>query len=286
MLEIRHLRTLRALRSAGSLVRAAEMLHLTQSALSHQVKLLEDRFGAPLFERKSLPVVFTAAGSRLLALADQVLPSVEQAERDVARMRAAEPAALRLALDCPACFEWLLPVLAQFRLRWPDVAIDVVEEGAADLVLGGAPDWALFRQEWVLLLPARHPLGSLRRLAARDLRGQTLLRLQHQRGADPLVDMLLAPAGIDLAQVDCPSVGALAHAVACGRGIAVLPRWAVQPYLLDGLLQARPLGEPGAWPEFGLRATSAVLGLACVADLAGLLRAHAAEHLRGVRLAI
>jgi LysR family transcriptional regulator, regulator for metE and metH len=86
MLEIRHLRTLSALRSAGSLVRAAQLLNLTQSALSHQIKLLEDRYGSPLFERKSIPIGFTATGERLLRLADTLLPEIEQAERDVARL--------------------------------------------------------------------------------------------------------------------------------------------------------------------------------------------------------
>ena len=73
ILEVRHLRTLVALRDSGSLVRAAQLLNLTQSALSHQIKLLEDRYGQPLFERKSVPPQFTAVGERLLALADAVL---------------------------------------------------------------------------------------------------------------------------------------------------------------------------------------------------------------------
>ena len=65
ILEVRHLRTLVALRDSGSLVRAAQLLNLTQSALSHQIKLLEDRYGQPLFERKSVPPQFTAVGERL-----------------------------------------------------------------------------------------------------------------------------------------------------------------------------------------------------------------------------
>ena len=70
MLEIRHLKTLHALREADSLVDAADRLHLTQSALSHQFKELEERMGMPLFVRKTKPVRFTSAGLRLLQLAD------------------------------------------------------------------------------------------------------------------------------------------------------------------------------------------------------------------------
>src|SRR4051812_15244161 len=126
MLELRHLRTLTALRSAGSLVRAAQLLNLTQSALSHQIKLMEDRYQAPLFERKSVPIAFTATGSRLLALADSVLPSVEQAERDVARLSQGDKGQLRVALECHTCFDWLMPVMDEFRQRWPEVEIDLV----------------------------------------------------------------------------------------------------------------------------------------------------------------
>lgn len=86
MIELRHLRTLLALRETGSLVEAAERVHLTQSALSHQLKDLENRADSPLFVRKTRPVEFTRAGLRLLALADQILPEVRKAERDLARM--------------------------------------------------------------------------------------------------------------------------------------------------------------------------------------------------------
>ena len=69
-LELRHLRTLAALRDTGSLVEAAERVYLTQSALSHQLKDLEDRLGCQLFVRKTRPLRFTSAGKRMLRLAD------------------------------------------------------------------------------------------------------------------------------------------------------------------------------------------------------------------------
>jgi len=101
MLEIRHLRTLSALRSSGSLVRAAQLLNLTQSALSHQIRLLEERYQAPLFERKSMPIAFTATGSRLLELADKLLPEIELAERDVARLCAGRQGAVARGARMP-----------------------------------------------------------------------------------------------------------------------------------------------------------------------------------------
>ncbi|BBM05494.1 hypothetical protein HAALTHF_19150n [Vreelandella aquamarina] len=90
MIELRHLRTLLALRETGSLVEAAERVHLTQSALSHQLKDLESRVDSALFVRKTRPVEFTRAGLRLLALADEILPEVRKAERDLARLAGTE----------------------------------------------------------------------------------------------------------------------------------------------------------------------------------------------------
>src|SRR5437899_141659 len=113
-LELRHLKTLHALRQAGSLLRAANLLNLTQSALSHQLKHLEDYYAITLFERKTVPVRFTPAGERLLKLADAVLPQVEETERDLVRMVQGESGQLRIAVECHTCFDWLMPAMDVF----------------------------------------------------------------------------------------------------------------------------------------------------------------------------
>ncbi|HCP56075.1 MAG TPA: LysR family transcriptional regulator, partial [Pseudomonas sp.] len=100
MLELRHLKTLHALRECDSLVEAAERLHLTQSALSHQFKELEERLGMQLFVRKTKPVRFTSAGLRLLQLSDAVLPMLRSAERDLSRLAGGTAGRLHMAIEC------------------------------------------------------------------------------------------------------------------------------------------------------------------------------------------
>ena len=78
MFELKHLRSLLALKQQGSLAAAADMLNLSQSALSHQLTELEQRLGGPLFLRKSKPLNFTADGLRLVTLAESVLPQVDE----------------------------------------------------------------------------------------------------------------------------------------------------------------------------------------------------------------
>ena len=125
MLEIRHLKTLHALRETDSLVEAAERLHLTQSALSHQFKELEERLGLQLFVRKTRPVRFTSAGLRLLQLADSLLPQLRSAERDLARLAGGTAGRLHMAIECHSCFQWLMPTIDQFRDAWPEVELDL-----------------------------------------------------------------------------------------------------------------------------------------------------------------
>ncbi len=79
-LELRHLRTIRAIHEAGGLARAADLLNITQSALSHQVKGLEEQAGVELFVRRSKPLRLSSAGARLLRLAERVLPEVAAVE--------------------------------------------------------------------------------------------------------------------------------------------------------------------------------------------------------------
>lgn len=125
MLEIRHLETLSAIRDGGSLQEAAERLHLTQSALSHQLRDLETRLGTPLLNRRTRPARLTTAGLRVLALADEVLPRLRATERELLRLAAGRTGRLHLAIDCHSCFQWLMPALDAFRAQWPDVALDL-----------------------------------------------------------------------------------------------------------------------------------------------------------------
>mgnify|MGYP003493269768 FL=1 len=149
-IELHHLRTLVALRDTGTLVEAADRLCLTQSALSHQVKDVEDRLRCSLFMRKTRPVRFTSAGQRLLALADDILPQIRAAEIDLDRLAGGETGRLSLALECHSCFQWLMPTIDRFRHHWPDVELDLscsfsfaplqaLARGDLDLVIGSDP---------------------------------------------------------------------------------------------------------------------------------------------------
>ncbi|MRW85092.1 LysR family transcriptional regulator [Pseudoduganella sp. FT26W] len=300
MLEIRHLRTLSALRSAGSLVRAAQLLNLTQSALSHQIKLLEDRYGGPLFERKSVPIGFTATGSRLLKLADLLLPEIETAEREVARLMQGDTGQLRVALECHTCFDWLMPVMDEFRKRWPEVEIDLVSgfhsepadllrSGEADLVIGSnyGPDFAtfpLFRFEILVVMAQKHRLAQLRRLQAADFDGETLITYPVPEERIDLIREVLHPAHIPFQRRTAELTVAVLQLVASRRGIAALPNWAIKNYVDYDYVIARPVGEQGLWSDLFVSVQESQKHKAYVLDFVNVIREQCAASLDGIKL--
>ncbi|MEN3294619.1 MAG: LysR family transcriptional regulator, regulator for metE and metH [Burkholderiales bacterium] len=263
ILELRHLKTLVALREAGNLLRAATLLNVTQSALSHQIKQLEDHHGTPLFERKSVPVRFTPAGERLLKLADTVLPQVEGAERDVVRLAQGAAGQLRIAVECHTCFDWLMPAMDVFRSRWPEVELDIVSGFQADPVglLHGhradvaivseidpdeAVDYhALFRFEIVALVAKDHPLAARDYLVAEDFASDTLITYPVPDDMLDVVRQVLKPAGVDTARRTTELTVAMLQLVASHRGIATLPVWAAQNYLNRDYVLAKKITADG-----------------------------------------
>ena len=264
MLELRHLRTLVTLREADSLVEASERLHLTQSALSHQLKDLEQRLGTSLFLRKTRPVQFTSAGLRLLRLADNLLPQVRQAERDLQRLAGGQAGRLHMAIECHSCFQWLMPTIDQFRNVWPEVEVDfasghffaplpALARGELDLVITSDPQEItglsyvpLFTYEAVLAISNQHRLGSRSFIEPADLAGETLICYPVERDRLDIFTRFLEPASVEPAAIrNAELTIMMMQLVASGRGVCCLPNWAITEYLQRGYVSAKRLGREG-----------------------------------------
>jgi LysR family transcriptional regulator for metE and metH len=261
-LELRHLRTLAVLLEAPSLSAAAERLHLTQSALSHQLKLLEGVYGVPLLERRTQPVKLTPAGLRLAQLGEHVTAAVQLAERDLANMAGGSAGTLRIAVECHTCFDWLMPAMDAFRPHWPDVELDIVSGFHADpvgLVVSQRAELAitseiddsdgieftpLFQYPMLAVMANDHRLTARTHLTPRDFADETLITYPVP---DALLDIMrvLGPAGINPQRRTSELTVAILQLVASRRGIAVLPSWTLQPYVERGYISTRPVGKRG-----------------------------------------
>ena len=263
-IEFRHLRTIQAIHQAGGLARAADRLHITQSALSHQVKGLEDQAGVELFVRRSKPLKLSAAGHKLLRLAERILPEVAALEADFAGIVSGKSGRLHIAIECHACFEWLFPVLELFRQSWPDVDVDIrpglafgalpaLQREEVDLVVSSDPEdlegvdfTPLFDYEPVFVAAAAHPLAQKPFIEADDFIGETLITYPVDRPRLDVFSQLLMPAKVEpesVRQVELTAVILLL--VASNRGVAVLPDWVVREVRYNSDYVTRPLTANG-----------------------------------------
>ena len=267
VLELRHLATLQAIDEAGSLVEAAERLHVTQSALSHQLKDLEHRLGVALIVRRTRPIRFTTAGGRVLALARQVLPQVRRTETELRRLAAGQSGRLHIAIECHSCFQWLMPALDRFREAWPEVELDLsaafsftpqaaLVRGDLDMVITSDPVdndavryLPLFRYELVLAVARQSPLAGARAVAPRALAEETLITYPVEHERLDVFTAFLDPAGVAPAALRTAELTPMmVQLVAAGRGVAALPNWALTEYLDLDLVRAVRLGEgEGVW---------------------------------------
>ena len=263
-IEFRHLRTIKAIHENGGLARAADQMNITQSALSHQIKGLEDQAGVELFVRRSKPMKLSAAGRRLLRLADQILPQIDAMQAEFSSLRDGETGRMHIAIECHACFEWLFPVLEAFRKSWPDVDVDIrpglafdalpaLQKEEVDLVVSSDPEEIagvefieLFDYAPVFVAAAQHPLAKKPYIDAKDFAGQTLITYPVERARLDVFSQLLIPAGVEpesIRQVELTAVILLL--VASNRGITVLPDWVVREVKYNSDYVTRPLTKKG-----------------------------------------
>lgn len=263
-IEFRHLRTLKAIHDAGGLARAADILNITQSALSHQIRGLEDQAGVELFVRRSKPMRLSAAGMRLLRLAERVLPEIAATEEEFRALRSGKSGRLHIAIECHACYEWLMPVLNAFRRAWDEVDIDIrpglafealpaLAREDVDLVISSDPEGMqgidftpLFDYEPRLVAAADHAFRDRDYLRPEDLREEVLITYPMDRARLDVFSEFLTPARVEpraVRQVELTAV--ILMLVASRRGVSVLPDWVVREQGEGTDFVTLPLGQGG-----------------------------------------
>lgn len=260
-IELKHLRTIRAIHQAGGLARAAEMLNMTQSALSHQVAGLEDQAGMELFVRRSKPMRLSAAGFRMLRIADRILPEIDTLEEEFAALRSGKTGRLHITLECHACYDWLFPVLEMFRHAWPEVDVDIraglafdampaLNREEVDLVITSDPSAQsgvtfnpLFDYHPTFVASAQNPLAAKPFIAAADFRDQVVITYPVGRDRLDLFTEVLTPAKVEpRGHRTAELTAVILMLVGSNRGVAVLPDWVMREVKTSSDYVTRPLG--------------------------------------------
>jgi LysR family transcriptional regulator for metE and metH len=262
-LEVRHLQLVAAVAEVGSLTRAGDQLHVTQSALSHQLRDIESRLGAALFHRRGKRLVLTAAGQQLLESAREVLERLRQTEEAIRHLGREQRHVLRITTECTTCYHWLPSLLTSYRERCPGVDVRIEVEATPrpfERVLDGTVDVALmmtpvrdrrlavrplFRDEVAVIASPAHRLAGRSRVALKDLHNETLF-IYPPREESLFLQRVLVPAGAIPARVEeVKLTEAIIELVKANFGVSALARWAVQPFLDNGAVVALPIPAAG-----------------------------------------
>jgi len=268
MLERTHLLVVREVERRGSLTAAAEVLCLTQSALSHSIKKLEAQLGTEIWRREGRHLRLTQAGQDVLALANQVLPQLELAEERLRQFGQGRRGTLRIGMECHPCYRWLLNVVSPFLVGWPHVDVDVKQEvqfgGLAalagyevDLLVTPDPVFKtdllfepVFDYEQVLAVATTHPLANAPHIEPTQLRDEVLVTYPVATERLDVYTQFLLPAGVTpRSQKTVENTDIMLHLVASGRGVAALPRWLVQEYGAQLSIIGVRLGQSGIFKQ-------------------------------------
>ena len=271
MLERTHLAIVLEVQRQGSLTAAAGTLCLTQSALSHSIKKLEQQLGTEIWVREGRGLRLTQAGQYLLALAQRVLPQLSLAEERLQQFAQGERGTLRIGMECHPCYQWLLKVVAPYLAAWPDVDVDVKQKfqfggiGALfayeiDLLVTPDPMYKpglhfepVFDYEQVLLVGRQHPLAEQVYAKAKQLMSETLITYPVSIERLDIYTQFLMPAGITPRRhKTIETTDIMVQMVASGRGVAALPRWLAEEYAEKVDVVAVRLGRQGVAKQIHL----------------------------------
>ena len=263
-IELRHLRTIMAIHAAGSVAQAAEQLHITQSALSHQIKAIRDQLGVDLFVKNTKPMRLSAEGLRFLRAAERILPEIDLLKAEFDNLQNGQAGRLHIAIECHACFEWLFPVLNLFRHDFPDVDIDIrpglafralkaLADEEVDVVISSDPEdipgvefHQLFPYAPTFLVAKTNRLAEKDYVDAADFADQTLITYPVERTRLDIFSQLLIPAKIEpklIRQVELTAV--MLMLVGANKGVAVLPDWVIRSADIDRGLVTKPVTRNG-----------------------------------------
>jgi LysR family transcriptional regulator for metE and metH len=283
ILEVKHLRLVEAIATYGSITNAGKHLHLTQSALSHQLNDLERRLETPLFHRVGRRLVPTPAGNRVLQTALRTLAILRKTETSIRRLASGQDAVLRFATECYTAYHWLPPLLEEYGKRCPAVDVQLVAEATRqpiEALLAGKIDLGimcdpvhddriattpLFDDEMMAIASPRHRFAAKEFVTAEDFAEEHVFTYTANRSSLTLFTAVLDPAGVTPRRHSSIQLTeAIVEMVKANQGVSVLARWAAEPYLRNGTLVATRLTEAGIrreWAAATLRKESTPLHL-------------------------
>jgi LysR family transcriptional regulator for metE and metH len=253
-MEIRYLRLIKAIVEEGSITRAMDILHLSQSALSYQLKEAELQVGTQLFYRRNKKLILTPVGKKLYTSANKVLAEIDATDSEIKKMMNGENGVIRISTECYTSYHWLPAVLKKFNNEFPNVEIEIVfeathkpieklMEGELDLAITSNPELIdkiefikLFSDEMLAVVAPQHPWANRPFVEAQDFQDVTLIIHSLPLDTVSIFRTELIPKGINPKKlIVLPLTEASIELAKANMGVIVLANWALKPYLSNDI---------------------------------------------------
>jgi LysR family transcriptional regulator for metE and metH len=263
-MEIRHLRLIKAIVEEGSITKSIDKLHLTQSALSHQLKEAEYQLGTQIFLRQNKKLILTKAGEKLYATANEILDKLSHTEKEIKQLIFGEVGEIRISTECYSSYHWLPSVLKQFHLLYPNIELKIVmeathyplqklQENILDIAIISDPIKdenikyvELFQDEMMMVVSENHSWANKKYVVAEDFINEHLLIHSLPMETVTVHQFLLAPAKVSPKKITpLPLTEASIEMVKADMGIMAMAKWALHPYLKDNSIKAIKIGKNG-----------------------------------------
>jgi LysR family transcriptional regulator for metE and metH len=263
-LELRDLRLVAAIFREKTTTAAARSLSVSQSAVSHQLRSLEERLEQEVFARKGRRLQITDVGERLLELAQELLPQISALESDLLQGRRTPRVTLRVATQCYTAYHWLPVAFTALARAHPEVELVLVPEvtcdpvaalkrGQLDLAMCISPEkdrstvqQSLFSDEMILAVAPHHPLARRESVSGRELVDEHVVLYDSAAAKRSRVGKVLFPKGGGFHRVTrLPLTEAICQMVIANLGVSILPKWSVAPYVQRGEIKCVRLTARG-----------------------------------------
>ncbi len=252
-MELRHFFLVAAVDKHGSLTSAARHLCVTQSALSHQLRGLEEDIGAECFYRQGRKMILTAVGRRVLRSANVILNEVEQAEHDLKELVDGRAGEVRISTECYTAYHWLPKMMKSYAVEHPDIDVEIVAEatrcpvdylveGKLDVAITGSAqrhrddshlkhEW-LFEDELLVVTAPDHRFAGRRYVNAKDFADENILTYTLSPEEIGFFGRILLPGNVTPKKITrIELTEGIVAMVKAGIGVAVMAEWAIAPLL-------------------------------------------------------
>ena len=269
VLESQHLRLIAEVARTESVTRAADRLNVTQSAVSHQLRELENRLGTPIFVRSGRRMLPTPAGRVIVEAADEVLANIGRVEARVQQLVRHAAGGLRVCTHCYTGYSWLPAIVEGLRRRYPSFALHIAPEYTLDPItalLDSRIDLAimndesddrrlrqqeLFDDEHVAVVRASHRWAARAFVTPEEIANEPLYLYSRAIENSFIVKNVLRPAGLEPAHVTYLQLPeGIIEMVKAGMGATVLPKWSIGNSLASGDIKAIRITRAGVFRKW------------------------------------